>query len=183
MYFLAAALAPSACFLKASFEAKSEACWESRVARRRNNLQHKHTQDVWSVYPKTGVSVLIVYCSYNRKDPGYDFLSSFRFCVEPLACRLFHFSLSFKTDHHWNKLKRCHERLQSRAATKVYFHHTDSSAENLLDLLYEIWEASQLLDLSDEQFEICQIYSEIQLLVIVDNSKVSQQVIIMWCAH
>lgn len=38
MYFLAAALAPSACFLNASLEAMSEACWDSSVARRRNNL-------------------------------------------------------------------------------------------------------------------------------------------------
>lgn len=39
MYFLAAVLAPSACFLKASLEAMSEACWESSVARRRSNLR------------------------------------------------------------------------------------------------------------------------------------------------
>lgn len=46
MYFLAALLAPSACFLKASLEAMSEACWESRVARRRSNLQQTKHQCV-----------------------------------------------------------------------------------------------------------------------------------------
>lgn len=46
MYFLAALLAPSACFLKASLEAMSEACWESRVARRRSNLQQTQHQCV-----------------------------------------------------------------------------------------------------------------------------------------
>lgn len=39
MYFLAASLALSACFLKASLEASRVACWEIRVTRRLSRLQ------------------------------------------------------------------------------------------------------------------------------------------------
>lgn len=39
MYFLAASLALSACFLKASLEASSVACCEMRVTRRLSRLQ------------------------------------------------------------------------------------------------------------------------------------------------
>ncbi|GCC48134.1 hypothetical protein chiPu_0032249, partial [Chiloscyllium punctatum] len=41
MYFLAASVALSACFRKASLAARSVACWDSRVTKRRSTLLDK----------------------------------------------------------------------------------------------------------------------------------------------